>query len=51
MQLSRSIEKGRFLWRDPLDDLGGDRDGPRDTDFQGGSPNYCLPVAISATVR
>jgi len=37
----------RFLDPDSFDGIGGDRDGPRNTDFQGGSPNIVLSVAIS----
>jgi hypothetical protein len=32
----------RFLDPDSFDGIGGDRDGPRNTDFQGGSPNIVL---------
>ena len=40
--------EARYLDPGTLGYIGGDRDGPRNTDFQGGSPNIVLLVAISA---
>lgn len=50
-QVSSAATEVRYLGTTPPRVDGGDRDGPRNLDFWGGSPHFVLEAAISFAAR